>query len=311
MTTDADAAVGLAYLAFEVSDLQAWDAFLTRFVGATASDAVGDALRYRVDSHLARLIVHPGPLDDVAAIGFELPDAAALAAAVERARAEGSEVTPLSKEELAIRAVADGFLAVDPGGNPIELVVGPERAPTSFASALVPSGFVTGDLGLGHLALRAADIGASRRWFERVLGFRLSDRIECDLPGGLHVDLSFLHVNRRHHTLALGQGLPKRLNHFMLELHSLDEVGAALDRARLHRVPIFLGLGKHPNDHMVSFYCMTPSGFELEIGFGGRTIDDEATWEARVYDRISDWGHAPPPRARRASPGGTEEKRER
>ena len=29
-------------------------------------------------------------------------------------------------------------------------------------------------------------------------------------------------------------------------------------------------LGTHTNDRMTSFYVRTPSGFEIEYGFGGR-----------------------------------------
>jgi hypothetical protein len=44
---------------------------------------------------------------------------------------------------------------------------------------------------------------------------------------------------------------------------------------------------------MVSFYARTPSGFDVEIGWGARTVDD-ATWQERVYGEISEWGHRPP-----------------
>lgn len=36
-----------------------------------------------------------------------------------------------------------------------------------------------------------------------------------------------------------------------------------------------LTLGGHTNGRMASFHAQTPSGFELEYGTGGITIDDE------------------------------------
>ncbi|MBW2629830.1 MAG: VOC family protein, partial [Deltaproteobacteria bacterium] len=102
---------------------------------------------------------------------------------------------------------------------------------TPFRRETVASGFVTGDQGVGHLALRANNIAATRSYFEQVLSFALSDHIRCTLPGDFKVDITFLHVNPRHHTVALGSGLPKHLHHFMLQMGSLDDVGAALDRA--------------------------------------------------------------------------------
>ncbi len=155
------------------------------------------------------------------------------------------------------------------------------------------AGFVTGEQGVGHLALRANNIAETRSYFEQVLSFGLSDHIRCTLPGDFKVDITFLHVNPRHHTVALGSGLPKHLHHFMLQMGSLDDVGAALDRAFANDVRVVQGLGRHPNDQMVTFYCVTPSGFECEIGWGGRTVDD-STWEPTTYNRISDWGHQSP-----------------
>ena len=49
-------------------------------------------------------------------------------------------------------------------------------------------------------------------------------------------------------------------------------------------------LGRHANDHMISFYVRTPSGFDIEYGTGGLTVDD-ATWVARHTTAHSVWGH--------------------
>ena len=43
---------------------------------------------------------------------------------------------------------------------------------------------------------------------------------------------------------------------------------------------------------MFSFYVVTPAGFQLEFGYGARTIDEPWT-DNRRYDRISEWGHQP------------------
>jgi hypothetical protein len=48
---------------------------------------------------------------------------------------------------------------------------------------------------------------------------------------------------------------------------------------------------------MVSFYAMTPSGFEFEIGAAGRLIDPE-NFEPISIHATSDWGHHPTIRAK-------------
>ena len=52
-------------------------------------------------------------------------------------------------------------------------------------------------------------------------------------------------------------------------------------------------VGQHTNDRSLSFYCVTPSGFELELGWTPVTVgpDQEATWEPTTYQGISIWGH--------------------
>ena len=54
----------------------------------------------------------------------------------------------------------------------------------------------------------------------------------------------------------------------------------------------YLGIGvSHMNDHMFSFYMANPSGFGLEYGWNGRTLDD-ATRHAEHYTSVqSIWGH--------------------
>lgn len=78
--------------------------------------------------------------------------------------------------------------------------------------------------------------------------------------------------------------------YFMLEARTLDDVGYALERHHAAGAPISMGLGRHPNDEMVSFCSRTPSGFDIEFGCGGLLIDDD-TWTVSEIGRPSLWGH--------------------
>jgi hypothetical protein len=79
----------------------------------------------------------------------------------------------------------------------------------------------------------------------------------------------------------------------MVQMQNLNDVGSALDRCGAGGVPLSMGLGCHTNDHMVSFYAVTPSGFDVEIGSGARIID-EATWRVARHAAVSIWGHRRP-----------------
>jgi hypothetical protein len=53
-----------------------------------------------------------------------------------------------------------------------------------------------------------------------------------------------------------------------------------------------LGVGQHTNDKELSYYAITPSGFEWEVGWNPIVVD-ESTWEPATYQGISIWGHTP------------------
>jgi len=111
-------------------------------------------------------------------------------------------------------------------------------------------------------------------------------------PGDPPVWFRFLGCNPRHHSLALvPMPAPAGIVHLMIEAASLDDVGRALDRCGRRGAPVSGTLGRHANDHMVSFYVRTPGGFDIEYGTDGLLVDD-ATWISRETTAVSLWGHS-------------------
>jgi 2,3-dihydroxybiphenyl 1,2-dioxygenase len=284
--------VRLGYLAIEARDLDAWEAFAVGVLGLQAARRADGTLVLRCDDWAQRFVVSQGAADDVTTIGWEVDDAASLDAMMARLKAANVEVTPGTDDEARNRRVARLVKLVDPAGTPLEVFYGAERAAAPFQSPHLVSSFVTGKQGLGHCVVVATDLEQSKRFYCDLLGFKLSDRIVCEIYG-FPVDITFLHASARHHTVAIGAPPGKRIHHFMLEVASMDDVGLAFDRALRAGVRIIQTLGRHPNDRMFSFYGKTPSGFEFECGWGARTVDD-ATWVPTTYDHISEWGHHPP-----------------
>ena len=79
----------------------------------------------------------------------------------------------------------------------------------------------------------------------------------------------------------------------MLQANELCDAGMAFERAKLSKVPISLDLGQHPDpDGTISFYGMTPSGFDFEIGAGGKEIEPRE-WQPLHTTVTSHWGHKP------------------
>jgi len=282
----------LGYLGFEVSDLPAWERFAVDVLGLVVSERRADgSLALRMDDQAQRIVLSPGTCDDLVYVGFEVEHETSLQQLSESLTKAGFVTTKASSEVARARRVSCLHQLEDPNGVPVELFCGPDRLAEPFRSPLVPSGFVTGNEGLGHVVFGTTDPQAMERFYCELLGMRLSDRIETELAPGFSLLITFLHVNPRHHTVAFAATpLPKRIHHFMLEVVAMDDVGHAYDRALKAGVSIARTLGRHPNDHMFSFYAQTPSGFEVEFGWGGRKVDD-TNWQVGHYDRMSTWGH--------------------
>lgn len=285
----------LAYLGVEVADPTGFGTFLADVVGLIPGDTTSDgAPTWRNDDRAQRIIVHEGPANDAIFIGFEAVSAGAFDRAVKRARDAGETVTDGTAADLAARRVERLVRIEAPWGVPVEIVHGLATAGEAFASSLVPGGFLTKGQGFGHVVFVTTDLDSADRFAREVIGLEQSDWMETDL-GGIPLTVRFYHCNPRHHSLAIGSlpiELPQKLHHVMLETVSQDNVGLAFDRAFTAGLPIANALGKHENDKMFSFYVVTPAGFQLEFGYGARTIEQPWT-ENRRYDRISEWGHQP------------------
>jgi len=286
----------LSYLGLSVSDIQAWEQFATNTLGLQVS-ARGDdgTLFLRLDDYHHRFLVHPTGKDDLDYFGWEVTDEHALRAMAEQLKAAGVEVRHGTPEEIQLRGVVDLIAFKDPSGIPSEIFYGPLMAFNApFQSPRPISGFVGDTQGLGHMVVVMDDFDRSLHFYRDVLGMRISDFVHVERPPGNKVRLVFFHCNPRHHTIAFPAmpNPPKRLNHFMLQLKSLDDVGATYYLCQDQGVPIARSLGRHTNDHMVSFYLRTPSGFDVEYGWGARVVDD-STWQVQMHTSGSMWGHRP------------------
>lgn len=286
----------LGYLGIGVSDIPAWKDFAANVLGLmVAGEGSDGATLLRMDEMSRRFMLYPTGGDDVIFYGYEVPGKAHLDAMEAKLNKVGVETTRASDGEKKARAVIDMIHCKDPSGMRVEIFYGPKvEFDKPFHSTRLISGFVTGEQGLGHTVLSVPDIVAARHFYEDQLGFLISDYISMELAPKSSIELVFMHCNPRHHTLALAPiKSPKRLIHFLLQLNSLDDIGTTHDLVKERGIQLGMDLGKHTNDHMVSFYMKSPSGFEVEYGWGARQID-EANWHVAQHTAISIWGHKRP-----------------
>ncbi len=289
--TTRNAIEALGYVGLEVSDLAAWRTFATGIIGLQAEDGPDGTIDLRMDQYATRIRLHAGSRDDLAYAGWEVRDAGTLAALATRLIAAGVAVEHGAPPLAADRRVAGLIRFADPEGNAHEAFYGPlQKANAPFVGPL-GTRFKTGRQGLGHIVLSCRDKPAMMAFFLDLLGFRISDHINTEVIPGRPIEISFMRCNGRHHSLALAPlPISKRIVHLMVEAMAIDDVGRALDRCRERGIHLSFTLGRHTNDHMLSFYPVSPSGFDIEFGWGGLEVDDE-TWHVLTHDASSAWGH--------------------
>lgn len=295
----------LGYVGLSVSNLDRWKLFATQLLGLQAVTRDDGALDLRMDSYATRLRLTAGAADDIDSIGWEVRDRTELEALRAALGHHGIAVTAGTASEAQGRYVEGLIKFRDPEGLPSEAYYGPlQRTNDPFSS---PRGvrFKTGRGGLGHVVLVAHDIQAQENFYREVLGFRVSDYIHTEVVPGKPLDLTFMRCNSRHHSLALARlPLKKKLQHLMVEVESVDDVGRAMYRCMDAGQHLSLTLGRHSNDQMLSFYPQSPSGFDIEYGWAGLEVDDD-TWHVLSHDTNSAWGHRFQMPPRPPKPGGS------
>ena len=236
--------IQLGYLGLNVRDTGAWEKFAADFIGLQVwPDRGEDGTVYlRMDERHHRFMLTPSDSEGVFCTGWEVANAQALVETVSRLKANGVKVTPGTEAEARKRRVWEFVKFDDPTGLSGELYYGAHVDHRPFKPGRAVSGFVTGVCGMGHLVVGVEKAAPVVAFYRDLLGFRLTDYI---VWAEQKVDVTFLHCNPRHHSIAFVEGanVPARvLNHFMVETHVARRRGARLrhrgrDEPRRHPGP--------------------------------------------------------------------------
>ncbi|MHB8381442.1 MAG: VOC family protein [Candidatus Binataceae bacterium] len=284
----------MGYMGLGVKDLDAWKHFAGNLLGLeTADDGEPDRCYLRMDYWHHRLILHRDDSDDLLYLGFRVAGPEEFAEMQHQLSAASIKFRVGSEDEAGERRVLGLLKLNDPDGTPIEIFHGPQ---VQFSKPFHPGRrmhgrFKTGTGGLGHCIIRQHDPAAACRFYTQ-LGMRGGIEYKIRTEKQTLVPI-FMHCNDRDHTVAFGLGGSKRrINHLMIEVDNLDDVGLTHDLIQRNNVPITISLGKHSNDHMYSFYFQNPSGWMWEYGYGARP----ATYQSEYYSEDV-YGHQMDPSA--------------
>jgi len=208
----------------------------------------------------------PHPLSDGKGVWMRDPDGIAVQL-VGADKVTPSEPTPIQAPDARVNEVG---AAIAPGrsqGGPVR----PRR--------------------LSHLLLFCTDVPRSLRFYEDVLGLRLSDRSQ-DL-------IAFTHGahSSDHHLLALVKSEAPGIHHSSWIVRNVDEIGRGMEQMMAAGFKDGWGVGRHVIGSNYFYYARDPWGSFCEYSCGIDYIDAAIEWPAGDYppeDSFYLWGPSVP-----------------
>jgi 2,3-dihydroxybiphenyl 1,2-dioxygenase len=289
--------VHLGYVVIETDRFADWRRFGRDAIGMHLDETLPDVMRFRLDDNECRFLLQRGPAEDVTTLGWQIDDHQTFDEILSRITRHGVPTEEGTAEEAALRGVERLMRFPGPNGLAQEIFTRARRSDTPPNMA-IRGGFVTGEGGIGHVAVTSKKPHQIRGYYNTVFDARLTDYIE-ETISGLKFKIRFLRVNQRHHSVAIAavnrmpiNPVRTRVQHLNIQVAELDDMTASYHRVKELGFHMALAVGQHTNDKELSYYAMTPSGFEWEVGWNPIVVD-EKTWEPSTHRGISIWGHTP------------------
>ena len=278
----------LGYLRLESNDIEAWKVFGGDFLGMMRVEG-GDpeSLYFRIDHYPPRLVVTPAAEPAMTAMGFEVLNRRELAQLVGAIEAAGIKVD--RRHRGGVRRAAGHRVRPlrRPGRQPGRAVLRPDPRPRPVQTPTV-SAFVTGDMGMGHVIVTAEDArGGSTTSTPACWASWSATR----WPAARCASSAATRVTTR--SASPPAAAPASCCTSCWRSPPSTMSGWPSTEPTQLGIPMMHTLGKHTNDHMVSFYVWSPERYAIEFGWNG----------LRVTTRSR------PTRSRRARSGATSSRR--
>lgn len=290
--------VRMGYAVIESNKLKQWKIFLQQGLGLhfNADEKSINEMSFRMDNHAKRLIVQKGDSEDFIALGWQVADQQTLDIILARLAEREIVVEKSSLAEAEQRGVKAFWRILGPKKQNIELFIQADL--TEQPLQMLSSGFITAQAGMGHVAITSRKPLKMQRFWQEIFSARVSDYVEQEMSG-VTLDVTFLRLNERHHSVAIAttreitlDPIRTKVQHMNVQAASLDDLSQAFQRCKQLGYEMAHEIGQHPNDKELSFYVISPSGFEIEFGWAPLVVD-ERTWKPTKYFAISSWGHKP------------------
>ena len=220
-----------------------------------------------------------------------------------QARLTAAGVAPAAPHPLGD---ADGLWINHPDGYPVQVVVCAKSSPDVRAERLprkeVPLGMGAAwnrktvpkvqPRRLSHALMFSPDVLGALKFYEDMLGLRLSDRSD-DI-------VAFMHGahGSDHHLIALAKSDGPGLHHTSWDVGSVDEVGLGMEQMLGAGFTRGWGVGRHVLGSNYFYYARDPWGSHAEFSFDIDYVPGDFDWTSGNHppeDSFYAWGPAVPP----------------
>ena len=184
---------------------------------------------------------------------------------------------------------------LDPNGTVIELF-----SEWSYVGGW-RDGVGIGPLKLGHVAFFVPDPKFIAEFYQRVLGFKISDWIEDFFV--------FMRCNPDHHSVNFVRGDKVRMHHVAFELKDVAHISNSCDLLARHKLPLVWGplrfgpghnvaaFHRNQDNQLIEFYAELDQMKDEELGyFDPRPWHRDKPQRPKIWSRHDDpiWGSPPP-----------------
>ena len=238
----------IGHATFATPDLDRQIDYFQQVVGLCLAEREANRAFLATNSGQLAVVLEKGAQPACTRLAFEVSSTLSVAEMIGRLSALGLKGEARSD---ALPGVSTALTFTDMKGTTIELF-----SDWSFVRKGPPAGGAVA-IKLGHVAFAVPDPKATADFYERVLGFRLSDWI-----GDYFV---FLRCGADHHTVNFIRGPDSRMHHIAFEMRDGAHLHNSCDVLGQHKIEITWGPVRHGPGHNIAVYHRNPDEQMVEF----------------------------------------------
>lgn len=269
----------VGHVALYVTDLDSAVAHATSILGLREVTRTADASFLTCDVRHHSLEYRQADVVALDHVGLQAYDRDAMTAVEQRLRTDDIPFVTVTEAGIAEAIRFEG-----PAGHVFEVYAEIERSEPEWypTNGVRPQRF-------GHVTLKADDVAPTEAFLERILGFRVSDRVDEGLG-------TWLRCSEAHHSLAVLRG-GNGIHHYSFDVEHVGELARFADRLSVTGQRLVYGPGRHGVGKNIFTYHRDANGVLVEHVADLERIDDEESHVPGLWPNDPDmenlWGPLP------------------